>query len=155
MSDFSVYQDAEQERLATTSQRMMRALHPDANRQARLSAARLGLEIRRVRSQASTGFIFEVYFQGQLILSEKAWGGTDHCHLACLPARDRKATKLLLLQTPLREGGRGQISVYRLNGQSVLHYPLQQKCKQLGLDDDGISVFFDNGDAIRLRCHMI
>ncbi len=37
MSDFSVYQDAERERLATTSQRMMRALHPDANRQARLA----------------------------------------------------------------------------------------------------------------------
>ncbi len=129
-----------------------RSLHPLANQLAMQNAASHGVQLRRVRSQASSGFVFEVYYHGQLIISEKAWVSLDACHLALMPMADAAGFKLLLVQSPAREGGRGQISVYRVNGHSVLHYPLQHQCKQLRLDQQGMSVFFENGDAIRLRC---
>lgn len=130
----------------------LHALHPLANRLALQNAASQGVQLRRVRSQASSGFVFEVYYQGHLIISEKAWVSLDACHLALMPVASGAGFKLMLLQSPTREGGRGQISVYQVNGHSLLHYPLQQQCKQLRLDQQGVSVFFENGDAVRLRC---
>lgn len=126
-------------------------LHPAANRQALQVAAAEGLQMRRVRSQASNGYVLELYYQGQLIISEKAWVAASACHLALVPASTLQPATILLLQTPQREGARGQISVYQSDGQHVLHYPLQQVCKQLRLDQTGMSVFFENGDAVRLR----
>lgn len=134
-----------------TSDASLHLLHPAANRLALQVAAVKGLQMRRVRSQASTGFVFEVYYQGQLIISEKAWVAASACHLALVPASNGQQATILLLQSPQREAARGQISVYQSDGQHVLHYPLQQVCKQLRLDRSGMSVFFENGDAVRLR----